>query len=111
MKSLSTLAARTGKVSTINAHFPFGPRGSTVSGRQRRKGLEPPVGVWAKARTLAFNRFSQDAFAGKAISIPVSKVQRPEPPGTSSHSTHAHSAEADVATARRELSAVNTMRA
>src|SRR5215831_16680091 len=66
------------------AHFVlFGPRGSTVSGRQTRKGLEPPLGVWAKARTLAFNRFSQDAFAGKAISIPVSKLQRPEPPGTS----------------------------
>src|SRR5215831_13989100 len=84
------------------AHFVlFGPRGSTVSGRQTRKGLMPVVAC-ANASTLVLNRFSQAFFVGKALSLPVSKVQPPEATGSSCHSTHAHSAEADVTMARNQ---------
>src|SRR5215472_17553458 len=83
------------------SHFPFGRRGSTVSGRQTRKGLMPVVAC-ANASILVLNRFSQAFFVGKALSLPVSKVQPPEATGSSCHSTHAHSAEADVASARNQ---------
>src|SRR5215831_1794850 len=89
------------------AHFVlFGPRGSTVSGRQTRKGLMPVVAC-ANASILVLNRFSQPFFVGKALSLPVSKVQPPEATGSSCHSTHAHSAEADVARARSQSPANN----
>src|SRR5262244_1605047 len=42
--------------------------------------------------------FLTGLFVAKALSLPVSKVQPPEATGSSCHSTHAHSAEADVAT-------------
>src|SRR5215831_20233899 len=59
----------------VHTHFVrFGPRGSTVSGRQTRKGLKPVVAC-ANAWILSLNRFSQAFFVGKALSLPVSKLQ------------------------------------
>jgi hypothetical protein len=75
-------------------HFPFGPRGSTVSGRH-------VYGCAAGAGNLRFDAATMASFRIRCASshsrllsnaVRLARLHRLDPTGSSTHSTHAHSA-------------------
>jgi len=104
---ISNFAVLTMPRHNIRIHFPFGPRGSTVS---RKHWKETNLGgffAWLAAHEVVPStldkRASQAAFFSKASMISHGAVP------SLTHSTHAQSAEADVVKASRQQSTAVTL--
>src|SRR5260370_2471245 len=87
----------------LRDHFPFGPRGSTVSGRQAK--YRSTVGSFLRLSSSVFSlRPWTRAHSSLLVKPSVGLVMEvwADKLNLLTHNTHAHSAEADVATASRK---------
>jgi len=97
-------------------HFPFGPRGSTVSGRHLHATYGDFTTTFASASFSFVCRACSCSHAWRVATAPRgvhSARLGPQPHDVASHvcshNTHAHSAEADVARVSRQQSVASGM--